>query len=147
MSVSSRSTKAAMYSEIERLRALFDQRDLQIASLEEKVSHRDAKIKELTQDLDATKYELHCSHNRSADLEDKLMETKVQLSQQLRAPQPPAAPLSDRNTRHEMMKRLAITCKASVKWVDGQGFRQYKNGSWVFIPTHIIDFVTKGISQ
>lgn len=147
MSVSSRSTKAAMYSEIERLRALFDQRDLQIASLEEKVSHRDAKIKELTQDLDATKYELHCSHNRSADLEDKLMETKVQLSQQLRAPQPSAAPLSERGTRNLTMKRLAITCKASVKWVDGQGFRQYKNGSWVAIPTHTIEFAAKGIGQ
>ena len=119
MSVSSRSTKAAMYSEIERLRALLDQRDNQIASLEEKVLRRDAKIEEL-------------SASRSA-------------------PQPSAAPrapeVSDRGTRNLMMKRLAITCKASVKWVDGQGFRQYKDGSWVAIPTHTIEFITKGISQ
>lgn len=118
MSVSSRSPKAVMYPEIERLRALLDQRDLQIASLEEKVSRRDAKIKEL--------------------------------SASLSAPQPSAAPrspeLSDRGIRNLMMKRLAITCKASVKWVDGQGFRQYKDGRWVAIPTHTIDFVAKGLT-
>ena len=119
MSVSSRSTKAVMYSEIERLRALLDQRDNQIASLEEKVSRRDAKIEEL--------------------------------SASISAPQPSAAPrapeLSDRGIRNLMMKRLAITCKASVKWVDGQGFRQYKDGRWVAIPTHTIEFIAKGISQ
>lgn len=130
MSVSSRSTKAAMYSEIERLRALLDQRverlrallnqrGNQIASLEEKVLRREAKIEEL--------------------------------SALISAPQPPAAPrepeLSDRGTRNLMMKRLAITCKASVKWVDGQGFRQYKEGNWVAIPTHTIEFIAKGISQ
>lgn len=147
MSVSSRSTKAAMYSEIERLRELLDQRNNQIASLEEKVSCREAKVKELTQDIDATKYELRCSHLRSKDLEGRLADVTDQLSQQLRAEQPKAAPLSDRNTRHKMMKRLAITCKASVKWVDGQGFRQYKDDNWVAIPTHTVEFVAKGISQ
>lgn len=119
MSVSSRSPKAAMYSEIERLRALLDQRDLRIASLEEKVLRREAKIEEL--------------------------------SASISAPQPSATPrapeLSDRGIRNLMMKRLAITCKASVKWVDGQGFRQYKDGSWVGIPTHTVEFVAKGIGQ
>lgn len=119
MSVSSRSPEAVMYSEIERLRELLDQRDNQIASLEEKVLRREAKIEEL--------------------------------SALISAPQPPAAPrepeLSDRGIRNLMMKRLAITCKASVKWVDGQGFRQYKNGSWVGIPTHTVEFVAKGIEQ
>ena len=130
MSVSMRSTKAQMYSEIERLRALLDQRvgrlrallgqrDNQIASLEEKVLRREAKIEEL--------------------------------SASISAPQPSAAPrapeLSDRGIHNLMMKRLAITCKASVKWVDGQGFRQYKDGSWVGIPTHTVEFVAKGIGQ
>lgn len=119
MSVSSRSPKAVMYSEIERLRALLDQRDLQIATLEETVRRRDAKIEEL--------------------------------SASFPAPQPSAAPrapeFSDRGTRNLMMKRLAITCKASVKWVDGQGFRQYKDGRWVGIPTHTIEFIAKGIGQ
>lgn len=142
MSVSSRSPKAVMYPEIERLRALLDQRDLQIASLEEKVSRRDAKIKELTQDIDATKYELHCSHNRCVDLEDMLMETRDRLSQQLRAPKP-----SEQGSRIPLMKRLAIVCKASIKWVDGQGFRQYKDGNWVAVPTHTVEFAAKGIGQ
>ena len=118
MSISTRSTKAAMYSEIERLRALLDQRDAQIATQAETIRRRDAKIEEL--------------------------------SAQPPAPQPSAAPLapkrSERCTRNEMMKRLAITCRASVKWVDGQGFRQYKDGNWVAIPTHTIDFVAKGLN-
>ena len=101
MSVSMRSTKAQMYSEIERLRALLDQRDLQI------------------EELSASRF----------------------------TPQPSAAPLSERGTQYLMMKRLAIVCKASVKWVDGQGFRQYKDGSWVAIPTHTIEFIAKGIGQ
>lgn len=110
MSISSRSTKAAMYSEIERLRSVLDQRDQQIANQAETIRRRDAKIEALS------------------------------------APQPSAAPLSERGARNEMMKRLAITCRASVKWVDGQGFRQYKDGNPVAIPTHTIDFVTKGIT-
>ena len=110
MSISTRSTKAAMYSEIERLRSLLDQRDQQIANQAETIRRREAKIEALS------------------------------------APQPSAAPLSERCTRNEMMKRLAITCRASVKWVDGQGFRQYKDGNWVAIPTHTIDFVAKGLN-
>ena len=119
MSISSRSTKAAMYSEIERLRALLDQRDLQIANQAETIRRREAKIEEL--------------------------------SASLSAPQPSAAPpsdpkLSERGTRNLLMKRLAITCKASVKWVDGQGFLQYKDGNWVAVPTHTIEFVSKGLT-
>ena len=115
MSISSRSTKAAMYSEIERLRALVEQRDAQIANQAETIRRRDAQIEALS------------------------------------APQPSAAPLSEpklseRGLRNELMKRLAITCKASVKWVDGAGFRQYKDGNWVAVPTHTIEFVSKGLT-
>ena len=114
MSVSSRSPKAVMYPEIERLRALLDQRDLQIANQAETIRRRDAQL--------------------------------VELRAQLSAPQPSAAPLSERGARNEVMKRLAITCKASVKWIDGVGFRQYKDGNWVAIPNHTIEFVSKGIT-
>lgn len=116
MSVSARSTKKVMYSEIERLRALLD-REVQrnVALLEEKAQLR-ASCEELT-----------------ARLQSRARDT---------------ASRSDnaRCTRNEMMKRLAITCRASVKWVDGQGFRQYKDGNWVAVPTHTIDFVAKGIN-
>ena len=119
MSISSRSTKAAMYSEIERLRSLLDQRDQQIANQAETIRRRDAQLDELRA--------------------------------QPPAPQPSAAPLpepklSERGARNLLMKRLAITCKASVKWIDGAGFRQYKDGNWVAIPTHTIEFASKGLT-
>ena len=124
MSISSRSTKSAMYSEIERLRALLDLREQQ---------HR------------ATCAELSAEKAAHSDTYERLKELE-------RAPQPAAAPrpepaLSERGTRNLMMKRLAVTCKASVKWVDGQGFRQYKDGNWVVIPAHTIQYVAKGIGQ
>lgn len=115
MSISSRSTKAAMYSEIERLRSLLDQRDQQIANQAETIRRREAKIEALS-------------------------------APQPPAPQPSAAPLSERGTRNLLMKRLAVTCKASVKWIDGAGFRQYKDGNWVAIPTHTIEFASKGLT-
>lgn len=114
MSISMRSTKAQMYAEIERLRALLDHRNNQIASLEEKVLHLSAKIEELSASVSAPR---------------------------------PAPEDSDRVTRNLLMKRLAITCKASVKWVDGQGFRQFKEGNWVAIPARTLEFVAKEIGQ
>ena len=109
MSISSRSTKAAMYSEIERLRSLLDQRDQQIANQAETIRRRDAQLDELRAQLSEPK-------------------------------------LSERGARNLLMKRLAITCKASVKWIDGAGFRQYKDGNWVAIPTHTIEFASKGLT-
>lgn len=112
MSISTRSTKAAMYSEIERLRALLDQRDLQIATQAETIRRRDAQIEELS------------------------------------APQPSAAPRgrTPTHTRNEMMKRLAITCQTTVKWVDGQGFKQYIPArGWVAVPQHTVEYVSKGM--
>lgn len=120
MSISTRSTKAAMYSEIERLRSLLDQRDQQIANQAETIRRRDAKIEALS-----------ASQPSAAPLsEPKLSEPK----------------LSERGARHLLMKRLAVTCKASVKWIDGAGFRQYKDGNWVAIPTHTIEFASKGLT-
>lgn len=113
MSVSARSTKSVMYSEIERLRALVD-REAQrnVALLEEKAQLR-ASCEELTARLQA----------------------RAQRTVQC----------AERSTRNAIMKRLAITCRASVKWVDGQGFRQYVDGEWVAVPTHTIEFVSKNL--
>lgn len=112
MSVSARSTKKVMYSEIERLRSLLD---------------------------------------REAQRNIALIAEKAELRKQLEELRDAARDTASRGgnarcTRNEMMKRLAITCRASVKWVDGQGFRQYKDGNWVAIPTHTIDFVAKGLN-
>ena len=119
MSVSMKDRRAVIYGEVERLRSLLDQRDQQIANQAETIRRRDAQL--------------------------------VELRAQLSAPQPSAAPLSEpklseRGARNLLMKRLAITCKASVKWVDGAGFRQYKDGNWVAVPTHTIEFVSKGLT-
>lgn len=102
MSISMRSTKAQMYSEIERLRELCDLQSQQLRAALDK-AEREPALSEPT--------------------------------------------LSERGTRNLMMKRLAVTCKAPVKWVDGQGFRQYKDGNWVVIPAHTIQYVAKGIGQ
>lgn len=128
MSISTRSTKVAMYSEIERLRALLDQHEQQAR----------ADYEDLARALDKAERE------------------RDELRAQLSAPQPSAAPLSEpklsepklseRGTRNLLMKRLAVTCQTSVKWVDGQGFKQYKDGNWVAVPTHTVDFVSKGIT-
>lgn len=118
MSISSRSTKVAMYSEIERLRALLDQHEQQAR----------ADYEDLARALDKAERE------------------RDELRAQLSAPQPSAAPLSERGTRNLLMKRLAVTCQTSVKWVDGQGFKQYKDGNWVAVPTHTVDFVAKGLN-
>ena len=73
-------------------------------------------------------------------------EELAQLRAQREAPRPAAAqPVSPSRARNELMRRLAITCKASVKWVDGQGFRQYVRGEWMPIPTHLIEYVSKNL--
>ena len=115
MSVSARSTKSVMYSEIERLRALLDREGQRnVALLAEKAELRDQ--------LEALRAE------RSA------------------APAPSTrAPVSPFRARNALAKRLAITCKASVKWVDGVGFRQYVRGEWMPIPTHLIEYVSKNL--
>lgn len=109
MSISSRSTKAAMYSEIERLRSLLDRQEQQLRAQHEEIAQLRARLR----------------------------------AQREAAPQPRTMPA--RSTRHELMKRLAITLKTSVKWVDGQGFKQYKDGNWVAVPAHTIEFVSKNL--
>lgn len=51
MSISQRSTKAALYSEIERLRALLDVRDANIVLQAETIARREATINDLTTQL------------------------------------------------------------------------------------------------
>ena len=121
MSVNSRSTKPVMYSEIERLRALLDQLQGQIAMQAETIRRRDAQLESLR-----------------AERED--------LTGRLQARARQSANHSERGARNEIMRRLAITLKTSVKWVDGLGFRQYANGIWMPVPTHTVDFVAKGIN-
>ncbi|HEY8343510.1 MAG TPA: hypothetical protein VIK75_11055 [Calditerricola sp.] len=109
MSVSSRDRKSVIYAEVERLRALLDQKEQQLRAQSEEIAQLRARLRA----------------GREA------------------APQPRTMPTG--RPRSELMRRLAITCKASVKWVDGQGPRQYVRGEWVPIPSHLIDYVSKSL--
>ena len=112
------------------------------------VSARDRKsviyseVERLRNLLDKQDQQLHAQREEIGRLRARLEAPRAQ-------PEAPRAQstMSPARTRMELMKRLAITCEASVKWVEGQGFRQYKDGSWVAIPTHTIEFVAKGIEQ
>ena len=46
-----------------------------------------------------------------------------------------------------MTRRLAVVCKASVKWVDGAGFQQYVGGSWLPVPAHTVAFVSNNLAS
>ena len=141
MSISMRNTKAQMYSEIERQRDHIDKQRHQLRAAADEIERLRAKIEELGQDLDAAKYEMRCSRLRSKEMEAKLADVTDQLSQQPRASQP------ERRTRNLMITRLAVVCKATVRWDEEKGFVQFEDGNWVAIPTHTVNFVAKGIEQ
>lgn len=125
MSVSSRDRKSVIYAEVERLRSLLD-REAQrnVALLAEKA--------ELRAQLEA----------RTAEVE-AFLSAKADAASQ---PRPAAAqPVTPFRARNALAKRLAITCKASVKWVDGVGFQQYVRGEWLPIPTHLIEYASKNL--
>ena len=110
MSVSARSTKPQMYSEIERLRLELDR---------------------------ATRSNVALTAENG--------ELRAQLQSRARATAARSEPASDRCTRHEVMKRLAGLCKASVKWVDGQGYKQYVEGRWLGVPTHLVEYASQNL--
>ena len=115
MSVSARDRKAVIYSEVERLRALLDLKDQQLAA-------KDEEIERLRAQLDAP-------------------------SAQPTTPEAPRAQstMSPARARMEMTRRLAVVCKATVKWAGDQGFQQYKHGAWVPVPAHMVNYATKGL--
>lgn len=106
MSVSMRSTKAALYSEIERLRELCNWQEQQLSAQRDELAQLRAQL-------------------------------RAQRAQHEEAPRPSP------RVRNELMRRLAIICKASVRWVDGQGFRQYVHGEWRPVPSHLIDYASE----
>lgn len=98
-----------------------------------------AEVERLRALLDQQEQQLRAQHEEIAQLRARLR------AEREAAPQPRAMPAS-RRARNELMRRLAITCKASVRWVDGQGFRQYKDGNWVAVPSHLIDYVSSNLA-
>lgn len=97
-----------------------------------------AEVERLRALLDQQEQQLRAQHEEIARLRARLR------AEREAAPQPRTMPAS--RARNELMRRLAITCKASVRWVDGQGFRQYKDGNWVAVPSHLIDYVSSNLA-
>lgn len=120
MSISQRSTKAALYSEIERLRALLDVRDAKIVLQAETIERCDDAI---------------------THLRDKVEDLTTQL--QGRAQQ--TAARGDRATRMLITKRLAISLKSTVRWNEECGFEYMDDGHWTVVPRNTLAFVTSGI--
>lgn len=120
MSISMKSSKSQMYSEIERLRALLDVRDANIVLQAETIERCDDAI---------------------THLRDKVEDLTTQL--QGRAQQ--TAARGDRATRMLITKRLAISLGATVRWNDDNGFEHYVDGQWNVVPRHTLEFVMRGL--
>lgn len=113
MSISMKSSKSQMYSEIERLRALIDVRDAKIVLQAETIERCDDAI---------------------THLRDKV-EGRAQQT----------AARGDRATRMLIIKRLAITLCATVRWDNTNGFEYRAPSGWVVVPNHTLAFVMNGI--
>ncbi len=122
MSISMKSSKSQMYSEIERLRALLEANRSTMAMLEENIVRRDDEI---------------------LALDAKCQELTTQL--QGRAQQ--TAARGDRATRMLITKRLAVTLKSTVRWNEEYGFEYMDDGHWTVVPRNTLAFVTSGIQS
>lgn len=120
MSISMKSSKSQMYSEIESLRLEADRR---------------------MQGWRASATELTAEKAAHADTYAKLQELTAQL--QGRAQQ--TAARGDRATRMLITKRLAVTLGSTVRWHDEYGFEYKNDGHWTVVPRHTLAFVTSGI--
>jgi len=120
MSISMKSSKSQMYSEIERLRALVDVRDANIVLQAETIERCDDAI---------------------THLRDKVEDLTTQL--QGRAQQ--TAARGDRATRMLITKRLAVTLKSTVRWNEANGFEYKVDGHWTVVPRNTLEFVTRAL--
>jgi len=119
MSISMKSSKMQMYSEIERLRLEADR---------------------CMQGWRASAAELSAEKASHSDTYAKNQELTTQL--QGRAQQ--TAARGDRATRMLIAKRLAVTLKSTVRWNDERGFEYMNDGHWSIVPSHTLTFVTSG---
>lgn len=115
MSVSMKSTKAVMYSEIERLRALLDAGDAEIALLRETVQRRDAEIAALRAERSEAEFEAAYSEPREVTL-----------------------------SKMEIARRLAILMKRTVRPAADGKFESYVDKTWVTVPERVVRFATEG---
>lgn len=124
MSVSMKSTKVQMYSEIERLRALLDQQQAQLAMQAESIrrmQEREAKSEER-----ATCRVCDGGPGNNTRCSCPTEEREVTLS------------------KIEIGKRLAVLMKRSVRNAQGGGFESYVDGAWVAVPQRVVRYACGG---
>ena len=119
MSISMKSPKSLMYSEIERLRALLDVRDANIVLQAETIKRRGEENLALSAEIEGL----------TTMLQGRAQQTAAR---------------GDRATRMLIAKRLAVTLKSTVRWNDERGFEYMNNGHWSIVPSHTLAFVTSG---
>lgn len=118
MSVSMKSSKIQMYSEIELLRTKCDQLEQQNLAL----SVENRQLRTSCEELGArvrTRSTINHSHQV----------------------------ISPTKARFMIQKRLAITLKTQVKWSEEHGFQCYEHGEWVQVPQHHISYVTHDLQD
>lgn len=120
MSISQRSTKAALYSEIERLRALLDGLNGQITMQAETIKRRGEENLALSTEIEGL---------------TTMLQGRARMT----------AARGDRATRMLITKRLAVSLGSTVRWNDENGFEHKVDGQWVAVPRHTLEFVTRGL--
>lgn len=120
MSISMKSSKSQMYSEIERLRALLDVRDANIVLQAETIKRRGEENLALSTEIEGL----------TTMLQGRAQQTAAR---------------GDRATRMLITKRLAISLGATVRWNDDNGFEHYVDGHWSVVPRHTLEFVMRGL--
>ena len=120
MSISMKSSKSQMYSEIERLRALLDVRDAKIVLQAETIKRRGEENLALSTEIEGL----------TTMLQGRAQQTAAR---------------GDRATRMLITKRLAISLGATVRWNDDNGFEHYVDGQWNVVPRHTLEFVMRGL--
>ena len=127
MSISMKSDKKSMHSEIERLRALIESYDGRLNMQAETIARCDATINNLISLLDAANVQVN------------------DLTTQLQGRAQQTAARGDRATRMLITKRLAVSLKSTVRWNDERGFEYMNDGHWAVSPRHTLKFVMVGI--
>lgn len=157
MSISQRSTKAALYSEIERLRALLDGLNGQITMQAETIKRRGEENLALSAEIEGLTTMLQGRAQQTAARGDAYLELEYEtqglrskvdeLTSQLQGRARNTAARGDRATRMLITKRLAISLGSTVRWNDEYGFEYMNDGHWSVVPRHMLEFVMAGIQS
>lgn len=75
----------------------------------------------------------------------RLQHSNAALTTQLQARVRHSIEVSGVRQRHLIMKRLAITLQAQVRWDSERGFECYEHGSWAAVPQRTLEFVTRDL--